>query len=133
MKPTAHASENHAARLLVSVLAGAALGLFAGCGSETVAPVPPPVTPPSTAVVGAMPASQIIITQAPPVAMQEQVIGPRPSVNHLWVDGWWVWRDGHYVWRQGEWVIPPRSGAVWVPPRWERRDDGYFFIEGYWR
>ncbi len=148
MKPTAHASENHAAHLLAAVLAGAGLALLAGCGSETVAPVPPPATPPTqtvvvapavtpapqtTAVIGATPSGQIIVTQAPPVATQQQVIGPRPSADHVWVEGWWVWRDGRYEWRPGEWVIPPRRGSVWVPPRWERRDDGYVFVEGYWQ
>lgn len=120
-------------RLLVSVLAGAVLGLFAGCGSEVVAPVPPPVAPPSTAVIGVASAGQIVVTQAPPVVLQQEVIGARPSVEHVWVEGWWVWRDGRYEWHPGEWVVPPRRGAVWVAPRWERRDDGYYFVDGYWR
>jgi hypothetical protein len=29
--------------------------------------------------------------------------------------------------------MPPKANASWVAPRWERRADGYVFIEGYWR
>jgi hypothetical protein len=148
MKPTAHAYQHRAARFLPAALAGAGIALLAGCGSETIAPVPPPAVPPQqtvvvaptpiaaapqTAVIGTTPSGQIVVTQAPPVSMQQQVIGARPSADHVWVEGWWVWRDGRYEWRPGEWVVPPRRGAVWVPPRWERRDDGYAFVEGYWQ
>lgn len=146
MKPTAHAqfSSSRAARLAAVTLTGAALALLAGCASDPVVPVPPPSTPPQqtvvvtpapqTAVIGATPVAggAVVVTQAPPVQTQQQVISARPSADHVWIEGWWQWRDGRYVWRPGEWVVPPRYGAVWNPPRWERRSDGWVFVEGYW-
>jgi hypothetical protein len=132
---------------LPTVLAGAALTLLAGCASDPVVPVPPPATPPQQtvvvtpapvsqpqmAVIGAtsVPGGAVVVTQAPPVT-QQQVVSARPSADHVWVEGWWVWRDGRYIWRPGEWVVPPRMGAVWNAPRWERRSDGWVLVEGYW-
>lgn len=144
MKPTALHSSN-VVRLAAVALSGATVAFLAGCASEVVAPVPPPAPPtqtvvvtpapaPQTAVIGTAPViggGSVVIAQAPP-APQQQVISARPSADHVWVEGWWEWRDGRHVWRPGEWVIPPRRGAVWNPPRWERRSDGYVFVEGYW-
>lgn len=130
---------------LPPALAGAALALLAGCASDPVVPVPPPAAPPlqtviiasppqpQAAVIGTtpVPGGAMVVTQSPP-AVQQQVVSARPSADHVWVEGWWVWRDGRYVWRAGEWVIPPRLGAVWNPPRWERRDNGWVFVDGFW-
>lgn len=143
MKPTAQAIHPRTARLLGSVaFAGATLALLSGCASDPIVPVPPPSAPPQQTVIVTPPQQQVIgtpvaggamiITQAPPVQAQQQVISARPSSDHVWIEGWWQWRDGRYVWRPGEWVIPPRYGAVWNPPRWERRSDGWVFVEGYW-
>jgi len=33
----------------------------------------------------------------------------------------------------GRWVVPPRAGAVWIAPHWERRSFRRVWIEGYWR
>lgn len=149
MKPTAHAlpEKNRALRQAGTfVLAGATLALIAGCASDPIVPVPPPNAPPQQTIVITSPPQQIIgtapmgggtyiVTQAPPVQQQQQqqVISARPSSDHVWVEGWWTWRDGRYVWRPGEWVVPPRYGAVWTPPRWERRSDGWAFVEGFWQ
>jgi hypothetical protein len=148
MKTTAHAhlEKTRAVRLATVTLAGASLALLAGCASDPIVPVPPPAAPPQqtvvvqpapTQIIGTAPMAgggTIVVTQAPPVQQQQQqVISGRPSADHVWVEGWWVWRDGRYVWRQGEWVIPPRVGAVWHPPRWERRSDGWALVEGFWR
>jgi len=33
----------------------------------------------------------------------------------------------------GVWVVPPRAGAIWIAPHWERRGFHRVWIEGYWR
>ena len=109
-----------------------AIGL-AGCASEpssvvVSAPPPPPPASVPTAVYSAPGApaavavpspvggSSIVVMQAPPAAQQE-VPSPRPSSSHVWVPGYWTWRNNQYQWMAGHWEAPPRSGAVWVPPR----------------
>jgi hypothetical protein len=32
----------------------------------------------------------------------------------------------------GRWVVPPRAGAVWIAPHWERRAYGRAWVSGYW-
>jgi len=49
------------------------------------------------------------------------------------VSGFWAWDRDRYVWMPGHWARPPRGGAVWVKPRWERRGGTYVFIAGSWR
>lgn len=123
-----------------------ALGLFAGCASgpeSHVVSAPPPATPAaqqaSAPLVVTQPANgtaapatnTIVVTQSPPAAHQE-VVTARPSSDHVWVGGYWTWRTDRYEWTPGRWVIPPRSGAVWIPPRWAPEGNGYRFYEGYW-
>ena len=137
------------------------VGLLAGCASEPAshvvsAPPPPPptVTPAATvytapaAVPATVPvavqtpsgvatvqspvgASSVVVMQAPPAAQQE-VPTVRPSNNHTWVPGYWTWRNDQYLWMAGRWEIPPRSGAVWIPPRWQQEGSAWRFYEGYW-
>ena len=57
----------------------------------------------------------------------------QPSGEYIWVAGYWTARDGRQEWVPGRWETPPRSGAVWIEPRWERQGDGYVFIEGRWQ
>lgn len=130
------------------------IGFFAGCASEpeshvvSAPPPPPPTTAPATvytqpyaqpysapATIAAVPsptgASSIVVMQAPPAAQQE-VPSPRPSAEHVWIAGYWSWKSDHYEWTGGHWEIPPRSGAVWVPPRWQPEGSSWRFYEGYW-
>ena len=69
--------------------------------------------------------------QAPPVAQQE-VPTARPSSSHVWVAGYWRWWNNRYEWTAGHWEVPPRTGAVWVPPRWQQEGSNWRFYEGYW-
>lgn len=65
--------------------------------------------------------------------MQTETAQARPTSEHVWVPGYWTWRNNRYEWMAGHWEIPPRTGSVWVAPRWERLSDGsYRFYEGYW-
>src|SRR3954468_10990271 len=34
---------------------------------------------------------------------------------------------------EGRWVAPPRAGAVWIAPHWERRALHRLWAAGYWR
>lgn len=136
-----------------------AIGLFAGCATEpesVVLSAPPPLPPtaqPATvyAAPGTTPvavqtptgvatvstpvtpvgASSIVVMQAPPAAQQE-VPGPRPTTDHVWVPGYWTWRNNQYQWMAGHWEMPPRAGAVWIPPRWQPEGTSWRFYEGYW-
>lgn len=130
------------------------LALLAGCASEpesTVVSAPPPPPPATTAAAVATtpagtpvavaypaqtgtpltPGQAVIVTQAPPAAPVEPVL-ERPSSNHVWVPGYYTYRDNRYVWINGRWEMPPRAGASWIAPRWEREGNGYRFYEGYW-
>jgi len=69
--------------------------------------------------------------QAPPAAQQE-IPSARPTRDHVWVAGFWTWRNNQYEWMGGHWEIPPRAGAVWVPPRWQPEGTSWRFYEGYW-
>jgi len=83
-------------------------------------------------VVGSAYGEEIIVKTAPPRAIVERR-PVRPSRDHVWINGYHRW-DGHaYVWESGRWEVPPRPHAVWIGPRWERRHDGYVFIEGRWK
>lgn len=138
---------------LLVTLASGSLFLMSGCGTypEThVVSAPPPtvaaapatqqviVQQPGAAVVTATPLAngQLLITQAPPVAPQTTVVmtrSPRPSSNHVWVEGYWTWRNDRYEWIEASWQQPPYANEKWVTPRWERRSDGnYTFYEGHW-
>jgi hypothetical protein len=90
-------------------------------GAPVVATVPSPVG-----------ASSVVVMQAPPQAQQE-VPTTRPTRDHVWVAGYWSWKDNsRYEWVAGHWVVPPRVGAVFVPPRWQPEGTNWRFYEGYW-
>jgi hypothetical protein len=133
-----------------ALLVAGGLALLAGCASEppsTVVSAPPPAAP-TTAVAttgsasapvavaypaapGTAPGQTIVVTQAPPTAVQEPVT-ERPSDRHVWIPGYYTYRDNRYVWITGRWELPPRADATWVAPRWERESNGYRFYEGLW-
>ena len=116
--------------------------LLGGCATEPeshVVSAPPPgapvVQPTQAPVVYTTPTagtqSTIVVTQAPPAAQQEMVTA-RPSSDHVWVGGYWTWRNNRYEWVPGNWVVPPRSSAAWIPPRWQTEGGAYRFYEGRW-
>lgn len=140
LTPSRHREKNS----LIPLLAlGGVLGLLGGCVSEPeshVVSAPPPGTPVAqsgTATVYTAPATTtagqntIVVTQAPP-SPQQEVVSARPSSSHVWVGGYWTWRNNRYEWVAGHWVVPPHSGATWIPPRWVPEGGAYRFYEGYW-
>lgn len=123
----------------------AALTLLGGCARRPiiVQSAPPPPTPttvihtpaPAAAppVVGTASREVIVVKEAPPPLRDEPPPPPPPSNSYTWVPGYWSARDGQREWVPGRYEMPPRAGATWVAPRWERRADGYVFVDGYWR
>lgn len=111
--------------------------LLAGCGRRPIivnTPAPTIVqttAPAPTSTVGTR--DVIVVKEAPPPPRDEPPPPPPPSSQYTWVPGYWTARDGHQEWVPGRYEMPPRSGATWVAPRWERRSEGYVFVEGYWR
>lgn len=68
----------------------------------------------------------------PPAAKKE----PRPacpSPQHIFVEGHWAWRNNAYVWTESQWTVPPTATCQWAPARYEKKDKGWYFREGYWR
>lgn len=92
--------------------------------------------PPRRAVVRVAPPPQpvAVVRVAPPVAVARAVLPP-PGPGQVWVGPYYRWTGSAYVLVPGRWVLPPRTGAVWVAPRWHyvpaRR--GYVFVAGVWR
>jgi hypothetical protein len=125
----------------VILLAGLALS---GCARRPIIVQAPPATvvqnpAPATVVQTPAPSQNaptgrdvIFIKEAPPPP-REEAPPPPPSTGYTWLPGYWTLRDGRQEWIPGRYEMPPRSGATWVAPRWERRADGYVFVEGYWR
>lgn len=114
------------------------VGLLAGCVERPARTViiERPAPPPSSVVVAepSSPAPSVdVVIQAAPPPVRREVITVRPSHRHVWVAGHWVYRGGRYEWSNGHWALPPRAHAVYVSPRWERRGNGWIFIEGTWR
>jgi hypothetical protein len=82
--------------------------------------------------IGSAQAAEIVIKLRPPISIHEHR-AMRPSPRHVWIAGYHRWDGNAYAWTPGRWDVPPREHAVWVAPRYERRHDGYVFVEGRWR
>jgi hypothetical protein len=89
--------------------------------------------PPASAAQPAPAPDNTVVVEVPPPPPNREIIVERPSPAHVWISGFWGWRAGRHVWIGGHWELPPREHAVWVEPRWERRDNGYVLIDGFWR
>jgi len=76
----------------------------------------------------------IIITQAPPNAIEEIPPGEWPEGDFVtWIPGYWAWDDerGDFLWISGTWrALPP--GQEWMVGYWGKIDQGYQWTSGYW-
>ena len=75
---------------------------------------------------------EVIIVREPP-PLRREVVPARPVPGQIWISGYWAWHGDRHIWVGGHFERPPRTRAVWVEPRWERRSGGHIFIEGFWR
>jgi hypothetical protein len=112
-------------KLLKSIVAITAAGFFAaGCDVY--------VRPPAVGVTATVP-GEVEVDAAPPPA-QVDVETPMPGPGFVWIGGVWAWGPGgRWIWQGGHWDHPPRSGAVWVPHRYEYRNGRHVFVRGGWR
>jgi hypothetical protein len=78
------------------------------------------------------PREEVVVGEAAP-ASRVEVIPVAPSVNHVWVAGYWSWRGGSWVWVSGRHVLRPRVGVVWVAGHWARHPRGWVWVHGCWR
>ncbi|MGH7946305.1 MAG: YXWGXW repeat-containing protein [Opitutaceae bacterium] len=124
----------------------AAAALLGGCGRRPIIVQSPPPPPPTATVihtpapvapqpvVGTPTRDVVVVREAPPPPREEAPPPPPTGPgSYTWLPGYWSVRDGRQEWIPGRYETPPRTGATWVAPRWERRADGYVFVDGYWR
>jgi hypothetical protein len=75
--------------------------------------------------------SDVVVHKKPPKPTAERRPAS-PGTEYLWIDGCQRWDGDKYVWQSGHWEKPPHEHAIWMAPRWERRNGGYVFMEGWW-
>ena len=87
--------------------------------------------PPGPPVVVEQPV--VIVRREPPPMIVERM-PPRPGPDVVWVPGYYAAGGDQWVWVRGHYERPPRPGAVWVEPRYERRSPTeVHFSLGFWR
>ncbi|HVS52737.1 MAG TPA: glycine zipper domain-containing protein [Opitutaceae bacterium] len=71
----------------------------------------------------------------PPPPPRREVVVARPAREAVWVEGYYAYtgRGNEYAWVPGHWEVPPPRAHAYVRPRWERRDNGYVYVRGYWQ
>ncbi len=76
----------------------------------------------------------VVVTKAPPAAIEEMPPAQRPEgANVAWIPGYWGWDDerNDFLWVSGIWrALPP--GRQWVPGYWGKTTQGYQWTSGYW-
>lgn len=75
--------------------------------------------------------SVTFIAREPPPDRVE-VVGPRPSAEHVWVGGHWSARANDYVWTRGRWAVPASGKTEWQSGKWEHEEHGWHYTDGYW-
>lgn len=78
--------------------------------------------------------SAIRVPEEPPLP-QFETAPVKPADSSVWVPGFWDWseRDASWQWVAGRWEVPPRPGAVWVPPSHARSGNGWVLTRGGWQ
>ncbi len=77
-------------------------------------------------------ASRAVYVQKPPPAVKQEVKGPKPYANAVWVSGYWAWKGGKYVWVTGKWTRP-QAGKTYVPGHWKKTARGHVWVKGHWK
>ena len=70
-----------------------------------------------------------------PPPPRREVVVESPFEGAIWVAGYnqYDYDNNEYRWRPGSWQRPPREGASWVKPRYDRRGGRYGFVAGHWK
>lgn len=83
---------------------------------------------------GVTPAPGPIIPKAPPAPVPEDPPESRPDNDAAqWIPGYWAWdaeRKDH-LWVSGVYRVPPQN-RQYVPGYWQKADDGWRWIHGFW-
>jgi hypothetical protein len=76
----------------------------------------------------------IVVSQAPPAAIDELPPEEKPEGDSVtWIPGYWGWDDERrdFIWISGTWrALPP--GRAWQAGYWGQTAQGYQWISGYW-
>jgi hypothetical protein len=76
----------------------------------------------------------VVVTKAPPDAIEEIPPGERPEGNNItWIPGYWAWDDerNDFLWVSGTWrALPP--DREWIAGYWAKANDGFQWTSGYW-
>lgn len=89
--------------------------------------------PPPDRVVYAPAPGPYVIVHRPVPAPYAEGIPPAPGPGFIWIRGYWVAQGDNWVWVRGHYERPPRTGAVWVEPRYEPHGTDIHFSVGVWR
>ncbi len=80
------------------------------------------------------PAPSVIVTVAPPAAVDELPPEDAPTGDNVqWISGYWGWdtEATDYIWVSGVWRdVPP--GRRWVPGYWAEVTGGFQWVSGFW-
>ena len=98
-----------------------------------------PVTSYRDPATGAM-VTTMVLPPAPPTSdpngrpLSAVPAQPAPSAGVTWIPGNYVWDapQHRYVWIGGKYAEPPRSGARWIPGRWDLQPAGWLWLDGHW-
>ncbi len=102
----------------VAILAGTLLN---GCRTAPVTHNPVVVSP----------TGEIYVPERPPSPPNEAPGAP-PSVNEVWVPGYWTYHDSQWAWMPGHWTVPPLTSRTWVEGHWDHTLRGWFWTPGHW-
>ncbi len=70
--------------------------------------------------------------EAPPSQPMEDECGEAPTVQHVWVHGYWWWNTGYYWWVPGYWHVPPYTAYVFIPGYWTFWHGHWVYVRGGW-
>lgn len=72
-----------------------------------------------------------LTVESPPPPPRRARVVERRS-GYIWVPGYWQRRDSEWTWVSGYWT-PERPGYTYVPGRWVERQGRYVWVQPYWR
>jgi hypothetical protein len=72
-----------------------------------------------------------VVVVDPPPADRVEVIQPQRR-GYVWVNGHYRHDGRRYTWVNGHYERIPRSNARYRPGYWDRRGNGYVWIDGRW-